>query len=145
MIENTSNIIAFFDGSCIGNPDGIMGYGSYITGLGNPIYLWDGSHPLEGNSNNVAEFNALHLLLENIINTDSHNITIYGDSQFVINVVNGRFKIGKNKRYTNIAQKVYSLLEILKKRNNVKCIWIPREQNAIADELSNRFFELNYS
>ncbi len=137
-------IKCYFDGSCIGNPDGIMGFGAYITGLNKDLYLWDGEHPKENNTNNVAEFKALYLALENIINTSDCVITIYGDSQFVINTLNGKFKIGKAKRYTNIALKVQSLLESLKMANRVNLVWIPREQNEIADELSNRFYNENY-
>lgn len=145
MENKSQQITAYFDGACLGNPDGVMGFGAYICGFDQPISIWDGRNPKEGNSSIVAEFLALHLLLENIMNTNNHTINIYGDSKFVIDLVNGRYKIGKDKRYTKVATEVVSLLDNLKLRNKVKCTWIPRSENEIADELSNHFIKMNYS
>lgn len=132
-------ILIHFDGSCLVNPDGQMGWGCTIESDGSLIELHGGLKPCVGNSNNVAEYNGLILSLENIINEKDCLIDIRGDSKLVINQISGSWKI-KEGRYKSVALKARDLIISLAKNNNkFRFKWIPREENYTADQLSNVF------
>lgn len=133
-------ITAFFDGSCQLHR-GVWGQASYgaiiFRGSGK---IWECSSLFEPKipvetSNNLAEYCGfgvtLKYLKEN--NLDDLNITIYGDSKLVIEQMSGRWKI-RNGVYIPFANRARDLLATF--RVQPKLVWIPREQNLIADRLS---------
>ena len=119
----------YFDGASRGNP-GEAGAGALLLdGGGSP--LWTCAVPLGKKTNNEAEYMALLLLLEE---ADRRKMAaaIAGDSQLVVNQVTGRWKI-KEPRLKELADRAIALL----KKTGSTLKWIPREENAAADRLSN--------
>jgi ribonuclease HI len=128
-------ITIYFDGLCRPtNPGGVATYGYVVyqdtekakSGCGVV-----GSGPAM--TNNVAEYSALKHAVEWVCrNITKDEIVIKGDSQLVIHQMTGTWQIksGTSKKFV---PEIRSLLEGRKTR----FVWIPREQNAEADLLSN--------
>jgi len=134
------NIIGYFDGACEPkNPGGNMGIGACIRRAGEEIFSTSqfvNEH--FRNSNNVAEYMAFESILDYMLVQywQGLTITIYGDSNLVIEQQFGTWKI-KQGFYVEYAQRCKKKIEMLKERNmKIAGIWIPRAQNKYADELS---------
>jgi ribonuclease HI len=128
-------ITIYFDGLCRPkNPGGVATYGYVIyqdgekvkSGLG---VVGSGA----GMTNNVAEYSALKRAVEWVSRNDIDNdIFIKGDSRLVIHQMNGTWQI-KSETSKKFVPEIRRLLEGRKTR----FLWIPREQNTEADQLSN--------
>ncbi len=133
-----------FDGSCLNNPCGQIGYGCVITYGDVVISLWDGDRPHKDNSNNTAEYRGLLLALKWLkSNVDALDIvTIKGDSMLVIKQMTSQWRIKKGG-YASDALKAKDLLSSINFELHVKIKfqWIPREQNDLADQLSNMYHQ----
>lgn len=131
-------IKAYFDGCCEPiNPGGHIGLGAIIFHNGDRI--WKHSEYIlaaESNSNNVGEYRAFIAILEYLKGKGMHRmpIRIYGDSKLVIEQMFGRWKIKKG-HYVFYAHKAANLLSGFP---NIEGVWIPRDENYLADELSKR-------
>ena len=68
---------------------------------------------------------------------NNQKIIVRGDSQFVINQINGKYKV-KAVKIIALYQKVKSLLSKFK---DIKIEWIPRDKNKEADKLSNKAYQ----
>lgn len=95
---------------------------------------------VEGTSN-VGEWNALILALKVVIELRKHydaKISIFGDSQLVVNQFNMIWRINeeKFKPYFNEARALSKLAKI------GDAYWIRREENTHADDLSKQGLEL---
>lgn len=137
-------IKAMFDGLTEPrNPGGIACYGVYIMNMDtldvNKIKGYIGEGP--GMSNNVAEYSGLVALLEwlidNEFNVDPHVVEIAGDSQLVINQINGEWRV-KGGLYLDTYLKARNLLKQF--FNKITFTWIPREKNEEADQLSKESY-----
>lgn len=133
-----------FDGSCGPKTKGTVaayGYllekegltmesGSGIIGTGNKM------------TNNLAEFTALAEGLISFIKytkgTDTYQaLNVYGDSKLVINMMNGKYRPDKEKRYyPGYELALHALKELRNKGIRVTFDHIPRTQNTRCDELS---------
>jgi ribonuclease HI len=80
---------------------------------------------------------ALEWLLEKNNYNNNQKIIIRGDSQLVINQINGKYKV-KAVKIIALYQKVKSLLSKFK---DIKIEWIPRDKNKEADKLSNKAYQ----
>jgi ribonuclease HI len=130
-----SMITIFFDGLCRPkNPGGVATYGYVIYQDEEKVksgYGVVGSGA--GMTNNVAEYSALKRAAEWVSqNSGDDEIVIKGDSQLVIHQMNGTWQI-KSETSKKFVPEIRRLLEGRKTR----FIWIPREQNAESDQLSN--------
>ncbi|TDY61713.1 ribonuclease HI [Aminivibrio pyruvatiphilus] len=118
-----------FDGASRGNP-GEAGAGAVLFDeSGAPA--WECARPLGKRTNNEAEYLALLLLLEEV-ERRGISADILGDSQLVVNQVTGRWKINE-PRLRELADRAMDLL----RRTKSSISWVPRDQNAAADRLSN--------
>jgi ribonuclease H / adenosylcobalamin/alpha-ribazole phosphatase len=133
-------IEAFFDGVCEPtNPSGYAAYGVLIKVDGEVqhtggAFVGRGS----GMSNNVAEYAGMCAVLDWILNRNCLGVTIIrGDSKLVIEQLSGRWKV-HGGAYVPYYEKAKHLLDVLQERteNNVKLVWIPREQNGECDKFS---------
>lgn len=124
----------FFDGSCLPkNPGGIARYGWILRDESNEIAR-DGKEVCRGPSatNNIAEWSSvLHGLRYLKEQNWQGDLEIYGDSQLVINQLNGEYKVRKDTLIPYYKESM-ALLKHLK----WKAEWIPRENNMECDELS---------
>jgi len=86
-----------------------------------------------GMTNNVAEYSALKHAMEWVSrNGMKDEIVLKGDSRLVIHQMNGTWQI-KSATSKKFVPEIRRLMEGRKTR----FVWIPREQNAEADLLSN--------
>lgn len=118
-----------FDGASRGNP-GSAGAGAVI--LDDGVVVWRRAKPLGVKTNNEAEYNALAILLDELERRGARGAEICGDSRLVISQVTGAWKI-KEPRLRALAEPVIARVKEL----NARCLWVPREQNAEADKMSN--------
>ena len=128
-------ITIYFDGLCRPkNPGGVATYGYLIYQDGKKVksgYGVIGSGA--GMTNNVAEYTALRQAAEWVSqNNPDKEIVIKGDSQLVILQMNGTWQV-RSATSKKFVPEIRRLLE----GRNTHFIWIPREQNIEADELSN--------
>jgi ribonuclease HI len=128
-------ITLYFDGLCRPrNPGGVATYGYVIYKDGKKVkkgYGVVGSGT--GMTNNVAEYSALKHAAEWVKqNCSEDEIAIRGDSLLVIHQMNGIWQI-KSETSKKFVPEIRKLLEGRK----TSFVWIPREQNAEADQLSN--------
>jgi len=128
-------ITIYFDGLCRPkNPGGVATYGYVIYKDGEKVKSGFGVVGSgAGMTNNVAEYSALKRAAEWVSrNGGDDEIVIKGDSQLVIHQMDGTWQI-KSATSKKFVPEIRRLLEGRKTR----FIWIPREQNAEADQLSN--------
>ena len=85
------------------------------------------------------EYLALNEALEYLLQfqLQENNVHVFGDSNLVINQLNGTYEIG-NGFYKNEALRCQWLAKEFKQ---ISFTWIPREQNFEADELSNLYYK----
>ncbi len=119
-----------FDGASRGNPGPAGAGAALLDGRGE--ILWRCAEPLGERTNNEAEYLALILLLEEADRRGA-SVDIRGDSQLVVNQVTGRWKI-KEPRLALLASDAVALL----RKTGSTLTWVPRDRNALADDLSNR-------
>ena len=121
----------FFDGASRGNPWEACA-GAFLEDEAGTV-LWECSQYLGIRTNNEAEYEALLRLLEEAARRDLAELEVCGDSRLVVCQVNRQWKINL-PHLRELAARAWKLLEGRK----VTLRWIPREQNARADALSNR-------
>ena len=120
---------AWFDGSAHPNP-GHCGIGALLTGpLGERVEI---SRAAGYGNSGEAEYRALIALLEAAVHNGAHDLTIYGDSQVVVNDVNG------SAGAAALSECRQSALALIAQLRGVTLRWIPRHKNGAADALSQR-------
>lgn len=124
----------WFDGAVMPmNPGGHGGYGLVVR-RDHQVVLLDavyvGRWPAL--SNNCTEYCGAIAALRYLIREGITEATVYGDADLIINQLNGRWR-AKSGAYFPYYQEAYSLRQQVP---FVKFMWIPREQNGAADELS---------
>ena len=119
-----------FDGASRGNP-GPAGIGAVIFHNGQEI--WATCQYIGTKTNNQSEYSALILGLKEALSRDIKCLHVYGDSQLVINQINGIYKV-KNIGLQELYQEVQGLKT---KFETIAFTHIYREFNKRADHLSN--------
>jgi ribonuclease HI len=119
-----------FDGASRGNP-GPAGIGAVIFHNGKEI--WASCQYIGTKTNNQSEYSALILGLQEALTRDIKCIHVYGDSQLVINQINGIYKV-KNPGLQELYQEVQRLKAEFE---TIVFTHIYREFNKRADHLSN--------
>ena len=94
-------------------------YGFFIKDTGKSL-----CQSLPGITNNEAEYRAIVAALKEIGNTEKH-ITIYSDSQLVVNQIKQEYGINKD-HLRDLAREIW---EMLAKLPNCDLVWIPRKEN----------------
>ena len=123
-------LIGYFDGASRGNP-GEAGAGAcLVDDVGSLV--WESHRYLGKKTNNEAEYQALIDLLEEVNLRGILELEIRGDSQLVLSQVEKKWKINK-EHLRLLAEQVWERAASIK----VKWVWVPREQNKLADALSN--------
>jgi probable phosphoglycerate mutase len=121
------------DGGSRGNP-GISGAGAVVIDAATGSILREISEAVGIATNNVAEYKAVIFALEAAFEIDSNaEIVVRMDSKLVVEQMSGRWKI-KHKDMISLGARVQQLVA----SKSVQFVWIPREQNVLADALANR-------
>lgn len=128
--------VIHFDGCCEPiNPGGTAAYGWTIHSEPDGLIVDSGSGVVgkgPGMTNNVAEWAALEAAVKAFVDAGLEgDLTIWGDSNLVINQLTGRWQCKKE----HLAQARDRVLALLRGKE-WKAAWIPREQNEEADALS---------
>jgi ribonuclease HI len=120
-----------FDGCSRGNP-GLSGAGAVIYHDNDEI--WSGSFFVgEQSTNNHAEYAGLILGMQQAIQLKIKNLLIKGDSQLVINQMEGKYKCSS----PNLIQLYEKAKEMESEFDNIHYQHIYRNENKRADYLSN--------
>jgi len=133
--------LAWFDGACEPfNPGGTASFGVVIKDKAGTV-LWK-QHGMVGKgsamSNNVAEYAGVLHILKYLASRPPGRVTIHGDSNLVINQLNGKWRVRKGL-YLSIAIETKELLVYLRGLGwQINFCWIPREQNEECDALSKK-------
>jgi ribonuclease HI len=123
----------FFDGSL---SQGKIGFGGCVIDNDSrrEIYNFSETIRMKGGSVNVAEYMALIRVLEALeAGCEGKNILIMGDSLLVVNQLKRIWNINGGA-YREFAIKARDILK--NSKNKITLMWIPREKNQRADELS---------
>jgi ribonuclease HI len=118
----------WFDGCCLGNP-GPMGAGAVVQTERERKVL---SKAFGLGTNNQAEYHGLILGLRHALGMDADTVTVHGDSQLVLRQLAGQYAVkapGLKALHTEAQM-------LLSKFAKAKLEWVPREQNAEADQAS---------
>jgi ribonuclease HI len=122
---------AWFDGSAHPNP-GRCSIGALLQGpQGESIEL---SLAAGYGNSSEAEYRALIALLEAAVRHGAHELTVYGDSQVVVNDVNGPEHAAAR---TLLAYRA-TARALMDQLRHVTLRWVPRHRNHLADALSQR-------
>lgn len=127
----TTTFTAYFDGSAAPNP-GDMNIGGHIKNKQHTVSKF--SKNMGYGTNNEAEYLALTELVRKIIQLRIKKVEIFGDSQLVVNQVNGTFKVKKE----NIKKLANRVKVFLKQIPDWKLTWVERSKNKEADALSKQ-------
>jgi ribonuclease H / adenosylcobalamin/alpha-ribazole phosphatase len=131
-------IIIEADGGSRGNP-GISGAGAVLIDAGSGNVLKEISESVGIATNNVAEYTALFLGLQAAFELDPEaSVLVRMDSKLVVEQMSGRWKI-KHPDMMALGAKVQKLIT----GKEVEFIWIPREQNGLADALANKAMDFS--
>jgi len=123
-----TELVAYVDGGCLGNP-GPSGIGVVILGCAEgPVRIakWIGHQ-----DNNVAEYAALMEALQYAVSLKARKLHVYSDSQVVVRQMNGE--------YTCRSSRLYSLhwtCRKLARTLKFSISHVPREKNAEANRLA---------
>lgn len=128
----------WFDGSCYPkNPSKYTVGACIIKNENQTLYkVHKKETHLEITSNNYAEWKGLRIALEIIKHIPFTECTIYGDSQMVIKQINSEYRIKNSKMYSEIAKDTFKYFKANFTKDQINFIWIPREENFEADELT---------
>lgn len=130
-------IIAFIDGSCEPiNPGGIMGVGVWMNVDGKQQAFSEKHEERPDNTNNLAEYLALKKVLDFCEKIEVSELEIFSDSMLLVKQMNGQWRI-KHGSYKSVALECYLVIHNFRIANaKISIKWIPREQNVMADSLS---------
>jgi thymidine kinase/ribonuclease HI len=132
-LNNSVSVTMFFDGGSRGNP-GIAGCGAVIYDeSGHELSSVSFKMAGDSNTNNEAEYKAIIIGLENLLENGYLNAVVKGDSQLVIKQLTGEYKCKSPNLITFHDRAKF----ILTRFENVKLEHIPRALNKRADELAN--------
>ncbi|CAB4559544.1 MAG: bifunctional RNase H/acid phosphatase [Actinobacteria bacterium] len=121
------------DGGSRGNP-GLSGAGAVVIDAASGNILREISEAVGIATNNVAEYSAVIFALEVAFEIDpAAEIVVRMDSKLVVEQMSGGWKI-KHPDMLSLGARVQQLIS----GKNVEFVWIPREQNVLADALANK-------
>ena len=121
----------FTDGACRGNP-GNGGAGAVLVGERGEVVA-TAKKFLGHCTNNIAEYQALILGLEEALGCGSTAISICLDSELLVRQVQGVYRV-KNPTLKPLMEEIRALLD---RFDDWKIAHVPRSDNAIADKLAN--------
>jgi ribonuclease HI len=122
----------FSDGAARGNP-GPAGAGAVLTDTSGRVLARLGRY-LGRQTNNVAEYQGLLLGLQHAQELGYRAVEVRADSQLLIRQLKGEYAV----RHAGLKPLHAEALRLLRGFDKVDLKHVPREENALADEMSNR-------
>jgi ribonuclease HI len=127
-IEVMSELVAYVDGGCLGNP-GPSGIGVVINGCASgPVRIakWIGHQ-----DNNVAEYAALMEALQYAVSRKARKLHVYSDSEVVVRQMTGEYICRSARLYS-----LHWTCRKLARSLTFSISHVPRESNAEANGLA---------
>jgi len=128
QIEVMSELVAYVDGGCLGNP-GPSGIGVVISGCASgPVRIakWIGHQ-----DNNVAEYAALMEALQYAVSLKARTLHVYSDSQVMVRQMTGEYICRSARLYS-----LHWTCRKLARSLTFSISHVPREDNAEANGLA---------
>jgi len=125
----------YTDGGSRGNPGASAG-AYVICNMEDNVVEKSGFY-MGVSTNNKAEYQGLRLGLERAKELGVQKLSVFMDSQLVVNQVNGTYKV-KNADLAPVHQEVVSLAKLFQE---ITFTYIPREANKLADAEVNRILD----
>jgi ribonuclease HI len=122
----------FSDGAARGNP-GPAGAGAVLTDAAGNVIARLGRY-LGKQTNNVAEYQGLLLGLKHAQELGYRQVQVRADSQLLIRQLKGEYAV----RHAGLKPLHAEALRLLRAFDDADLAHVPREENALADEMSNR-------
>lgn len=122
----------FSDGAARGNP-GPAGAGAVLVDTSGRVLARLGRY-LGRQTNNVAEYQGLLLGLQHAQELGYRAVEVRADSQLLIRQLKGEYAV----RHAGLKPLHAEALRLLRGFDKVDLKHVPREENALADEMSNR-------
>jgi ribonuclease HI len=132
MAEAESEWLLMVDGAARGNP-GEAGAGAVLYDETGRV-VNELSRYLGHATNNVAEYEALLMGLEEVLRLGRKRIAIQSDSELLVRQLNGMYRV-KDEKLKLLFEKVMGLLHHL---DSYRILHVPRELNQRADRLANQ-------
>ena len=132
MAELEQEWLLMVDGAARGNP-GPAGCGAMICDEKGAV-VKKLSRYLGHSTNNVAEYEALLMGLEALIELKCRKIVVQSDSQLLVRQLNGEYRV-KDEKLKLLYQRATSLL---RRFGSYRIVHVRRELNKAADRLANR-------
>jgi ribonuclease HI len=127
-----TRIRVYSDGAARGNP-GPSGAGAVLVESSGKVLERLGKY-LGVQTNNYAEYMALLLGLKRAKALGVQEVEVFADSELMIRQLGGRYQV-KSPSLRPLYEEVLGLLNEF---SRFKLVYVPREMNAAADEMSNR-------
>ena len=131
--EPSGRLLIFSDGAARGNP-GPSGAGAVITDSTGRAVLARLGRFLGHQTNNVAEYQGLLLGLRHALELGARDIEVRADSQLMIRQLGGQYAV----KHAGLKPLHAEALRLLRGFEKFSLKHIPREENGLADEMSNR-------
>jgi ribonuclease HI len=125
-------IRVYSDGAARGNP-GPAGAGAVLTDSAGNVIARLGRY-LGKQTNNVAEYEGLLLGLKHARELGYREVEVRADSQLLIRQLKGEYAV----RHAGLKPLHAEALRLLRNFDRFDLEHVPREENALADEMSNR-------
>jgi ribonuclease HI len=130
--STTRAVRVYSDGAARGNP-GPAGAGAVLTDAQGNVLARLG-HFLGRQTNNVAEYQGLLLGLRRAQEMGARFVEVRADSQLMIRQLRGEYQV----RHATLKPLHAEALRLLRSFDRYDLQHVPREDNALADEMSNR-------
>lgn len=127
--------VLMVDGAARGNP-GEAGCGALILDDRGAVRK-KLSRYLGVATNNVAEYEALIMGLEALLELNAKRVRIQSDSELMVHQLNGIYRV-RDEKLKKLHEKARRLLRLL---GSYRIIHVGREENRAADRLANRGIE----
>jgi broad specificity phosphatase PhoE/ribonuclease HI len=126
-------VVVEADGGARGNP-GPAGYGAVVRDDKTDEVLAERSGSLGLTTNNVAEYRGLIAGLDAAAELGAREVIVRMDSKLVVEQMTGRWQI----RHPGLRPLAAQVATLMRRFDEVRFEWVPRERNRHADALANR-------
>jgi len=132
-------ILIFTDGLAMPRNPGIGTYGFVVFRDGKELKR---AHGFDGDpvSNNHAEYAGLIEALRSVDGLRDEEVVVKSDSKMLVNQMAGAWKVSKkafrSDEEGSYVEKYLEAKEAAKEFERLRFVWVPREENVEADELS---------
>jgi ribonuclease HI len=131
-MDSQRKVYVFSDGAARGNP-GPAGAGAVVKDAKGEV-IAELKQALGKATNNVAEYKGLLLGLRKAKELGAREVEVRADSELMIRQINGKYAV-RNEGLKPLYNEALAILNSFAKWNAEH---VPREENALADEMSNR-------